>query len=125
MHPTHRLTSTQVAELDPDQLGGDVTEVFLASLKLLGDNAQLDGDLGSAFDAVARRPPGGGGARTEDAWHRRNAAADWAGERVPLQQDLILELRHTKLELRHHATRLVWGAWCRSCLLYTSDAADE
>mgnify|MGYP006879433987 CR=1 FL=1 len=50
------------------------------------------------------------GARTEDAWHRRNAAADWAGERVPLQQDLILELRHTKLELRHHATRLVWGA---------------
>ena len=110
VHPTHRLTSTQVAELDPDQLGGDVTEVFLASLKLLGDNAQLDGDLGSAFDAVARRPPGGGGARTEDAWHRRNAAADWAGERVPLQQDLILELRHTKLELRHHATRLVWGA---------------
>ena len=104
------MISTQVAELDPDQLGGDVTEVFLASLKLLGDNAQLDGDLGSAFDAVARRPPGGGGARTEDAWHRRNAAADWAGERVPLQQDLILELRHTKLELRHHATRLVWGA---------------
>ena len=97
-----------VAELDPADFGEDVAVVFLASLKLLGDNVQLGGDIGAAFDSIPQHR-GGGGARSEDAWHKMNAAGDWAGEVIPLQQDLILELRHIKLELRHHVTRFVWG----------------
>ena len=89
VHPAPMLTSTQVAvaELDPDPAGRRRHGGLPGVAQAAGRQRAARPYLGSAFD-VGRAPAARRrrGPRTEDAWHRRNAAADWAGERVPLQQ---------------------------------------
>ena len=71
----------------------DLASLFDAAVALIGDEAD--------YRALIDHPrAANGGAASEHAYHRRRAAADFAGEAVPLLQDLVVELRHRKRELR-------------------------
>ena len=78
-----------------------LSSLFDAAMALVGDEAAF----GEALVSHPHR--GGGGARSEHAYHRARAAADFAGEPVPMLQDLILDLRHKKRELRVAVARLL------------------
>jgi hypothetical protein len=76
----------------------DLASLFDAAVALIGDEAD--------YRALIDHPrAANGGAASEHAYHRRRAAADFAGESVPLLQDLVVELRHRKRELRALAGR--------------------
>ena len=76
----------------------DLASLFDAAVALIGDEAD--------YRPLIDHPrAANGGAASEHAYHRRRAAADFAGEAVPLLQDLVVELRHRKRELRALAGR--------------------
>ena len=83
----------------------DLAALWDAAYALVGDAD--DGGV-DAYARLAVHPwRGGGGASSEHAYHRRRTVAEWAGETLPLQQDVVVELRHRKRELRAYVLRLL------------------